>query len=239
MTAMTATTKSLAVLAAAALLLGACAPKKWDSAQDGPFDPLQDINRKTYAFNKGVDFILLEPAGIAYQNLPPPVARGIGNILDNLSEPVYIANNALQKEGDAAVNSTARLAINTVFGLGGVFDLATALDIPRRESDFGLTMRGYGMPETAYLVLPLFGPSTVTDALGGGVDFHFAPQTYIESNTAFYALHGTAAARIRAERADEIELIEQISLDEYLFVRDAYASKRQHDTPAGLRLRRE
>ena len=212
-----------------------CAPKNWDSEQDGPFDPLENINRSVYKFNSGLDFILFKPTATVYEKFPGPVKTGIGNVFSNLAEPGNVVNNALQNEGEASVTSAARFIINSVFGVGGMIDVAEMWDIPKQEADFGQTLRSYGMQDTAYLVLPVVGSSTFADSIGRGVDILLRPQTYIKDAGTRNILTAVNAVHIRAELLPLTRLAEEAALDEYLFIRDSYEQNRRSKVKSTLK----
>ena len=78
-----------------------------------------------------------------------------------------------------------RIVINTMFGVGGLFDVATLAKLPKHENDFGLTLGHYGVPPGPYLVLPLLGPSTVRDAVWlGRSTTSCNPLTYVNPDPA-------------------------------------------------------
>lgn len=213
----------------ALIITAGCAPKNWNSEEDGPFDPLEDVNRAVFRLNSGLDTLLLKPAATAYEKFPAPVKTGVGNIFSNLAEPANAVNNALQKEGSASINSTARFVINSVFGLGGLIDVANMWDIPEQKADLGQTLRGYGMKNSAYLVLPLLGSSTFADSLGNSGDRLLAPQNYITNSAPRNTVTAVRAVHIRTDLLPLTRLAEEISLDEYFFIRDSYEQKRQEE----------
>ena len=130
-----------------------------------PGDPLERMNRGTYRFNAAIDRAVLKPVATGYRNGVPRVVRtGIGNVLSNLAFPTTIINDLLQlKLKDAAID-LGRFAINSTLGLGGLLDPASHFGIPRNNEDFGQTLGRWGVPAGPYVVLPLFGPSTLRDA---------------------------------------------------------------------------
>ena len=211
---------------AAALAAGGCAPKDWDSEYDGAYDPLEGLNRKTYALNKGLDKVLLKPAARAYVLLPSAGRAAVGRFFDNLDEPVSAANNLLQIKPDRAASSVARFAVNSTFGVAGFFDPASAMEIERAEEDFGQTLRHYGWRQPPYLVLPLFGPSSLADAVGTAADFFVPSPEDLLHNDAQIGMAVLQGVHIRSEFLDAGELAEE-ALDEYVFVRDIYEDARQ------------
>jgi len=101
-------------------------------------DPLEPLNRGVFRFNDAVDRAAIKPAATAYRDVvPSPVRTGINNFFSNLQDAWSAVNNALQLKGEAAGNSAVRFGVNTVFGLGGVLDIATEMRIERHTKDFG------------------------------------------------------------------------------------------------------
>lgn len=217
-----------AMLALAAMLAGGCAPKEWSFDDEGAYDPIEPANRVVYGVNSALDDFIFKPAARVYGKLPRPVIKTAGNVFDNLDEPGNAVNNALQLCGDEAVLSLARFVFNSVFGVAGMFDVAEKMGVPRNETDFGQTLRAYGLNETAHIVLPVFGPSSVADAAAELLpDSYSDPANYLKLKTreeniaaALDAVHG---------RYELLQFDDAISgaLDEYAFVRDAYEEHRR------------
>lgn len=131
------------------------------------YDPLEGFNRRMYYFNAKFDRYIFLPVVTAYESVTPGVVQtGVSNFFSNLDELRTLINSLLQAKGRKAATTTARIAINTTIGIGGILDPATAWHITREEEDLGQTLGFYHVPPGAYLVLPLFGPSTVRDAVG-------------------------------------------------------------------------
>lgn len=152
-------------------------------AQEVPIaDPLQPVNRGIFAFNTYLDGLILRPASRAYDFVVPDIGKqGIRNFLDNLRSPVILVNDILQGEGDKAGMTLGRFVVNTIFGLG-LFDVATQAGMPRHDADFGQTLGKWGAGNGIYLVLPVFGPSSLRDAGGRAMD----TLVFDPINTPFY-----------------------------------------------------
>jgi phospholipid-binding lipoprotein MlaA len=135
-------------------------------------DPWGPVNRKLYVFNSYLDHYVLLPAVRVYRNaLPDPVRQAITNFFANLNEVTTFVNLLLQMKGVQALESGARFFNNTTLGIFGVMDVATEMGIPRHEEDLGQTLGHYGVGPGPYMVLPLFGPSSVRDTSGLVGDF--------------------------------------------------------------------
>ncbi len=206
-----------------ALALGACASVRPETQQD----PLEPLNRAVFGFNRVVDGVLVRPAGELYGLLPSRLRAGVGNVLDNLREPVVFVNELLQGQRERAGIAFARFFVNTTLGIGGLFDVASSLGLERREEDFGQTLAVWGVPEGPYLVLPLIGPSSPRDLAGSLVDSllfdpfnHLAPRPWRLGRS---LLAGLAESRRLRPLLEELE---RGSLDFYAAVRSSYRQRR-------------
>jgi phospholipid-binding lipoprotein MlaA len=152
-------------------VLAACTPPP---PGGGVNDPYEAGNRQVHGFNVALDRAVFGPdAGPS--PLPAPVTRALSNFTENLSTPSYAANSLLQARPEPLANNVLRFAVNTTFGIGGLFDPATALGLPREPTDFGETLHVWGAPEGAFLMVPVIGPSTERDLVGRVVDVAFDP----------------------------------------------------------------
>ena len=130
-------------------------------ATTGP-DPWERVNRKTHAFNEGLDLYLLEPVAKGWDwVLPDPVESALARAFDNLRVPLSLVNDLLMLRPRAAGEDIGRFVLNSTAGVAGLFDPASRLEIPDHQADFGLTLARWYVPPGPYLVLPVFGPSNV------------------------------------------------------------------------------
>lgn len=189
-------------------------------------DPYENWNRKVFAFNDAVDTWFLRPIASAYRTVTPDfLDRGITNVFSNLGEIGNFANSLLQLKGESAVVAAGRFTYNTVFGLGGFFDVATAFDLPERPEDFGQTLAVWGSGSGPYLMLPLLGPATPRSFAGMAVDGFAWPSPWDEvENPEWYYLR---FLQIVDMRADLIPAESFISGDRYTFFRNAYLQRRE------------
>jgi len=131
------------------------------------YDPLERWNRSIYQFNYRLDQWLMLPAVQGYVYVTPkPLRTGVSNVFSNLGDVTSLGNSLLQLKGQRAMRTTARLLFNTLLGVGGLWDPATAMGLPKEREDFGQTLGHYGVASGAYLVLPVFGPSSLRDSTG-------------------------------------------------------------------------
>ncbi|WP_416311252.1 VacJ family lipoprotein [Pseudomonas sp. W03] len=136
------------------------------------YDPWESWNRRVYHFNYRFDQWVFLPVVHGYEYVTPRFVRtGVSNFFSNLGEVTTLLNNIGQLRPERAANSTARLLFNTIFGVAGLWDPATAMGLPKVSEDFGQTLGYWGVPAGPYLVLPILGPSNVRDTGGLVTDF--------------------------------------------------------------------
>ena len=199
-----------------------------------PGDPLERMNRGTYRFNAAIDRAVLKPVATGYRNGVPRVVRtGIGNVLSNLAFPTTIINDLLQfKLKDAAID-LGRFAINSTLGIGGLLDPASHFGIPRNNEDFGQTLGRWGVPAGPYVVLPLFGPSTLRDAPSMLADAQTDLRVQLDLETDEKVALGVLTVLER--RADLLSIDPSIeaAYDPYAFVRNVWLQRREYQVRDG------
>jgi phospholipid-binding lipoprotein MlaA len=229
------------ILAAALVLaatVGGCAkaPPASDAAAVADFnetnDPLEPTNRVFYAINNGLDTVLLRPLAIAYRYAVPQVVRDhTHNVLTNLSTPVTLFDDMLQAKPRRAGDSLMRLVVNTTVGVGGIFDVATGWGWPAHDSDAGITLALWGLPNGPFLFLPVLGPSNPRDAVGFGTDIAMDPLTWIGNGATVsalgYARYGLSAIDTRERVLDDLDKIKAQALDPYATIRSLSRQHRQ------------
>ena len=196
----------------------------------GVGDPLENFNRRVFSFNETLDAVAWDPMTRGYQFLvPEPVRRGIHRVFLNLETPVILVNQLLQLRFADAATTTGRFLINSTAGAAGFFDAADAgAGLERVGADFGQTLARYGMPSGAFLMVPLFGPSTVRDLSGDVVDRLFDPLTYVVGPIEWWIVLGTSQGLSQREAHSEaLEALEASSIDFYSALRSAYHQSRQ------------
>lgn len=164
-------------------------------------DPFVGFNRAMYAFNDGLDRVLLGPVARAYEAVVPQFGRRrVRDFLDHWKSPVWLANDMLQGDFDHAGVTTKRFALNTTVGVLGVYDYAAAhADLPKRDEDFGQTLAVHGVANGAYIMLPLYGPTTFRDLTGTAVDILMDPFTWA-------TFDGDDAYRVTTRTLDVVDL---------------------------------
>lgn len=197
-----------------------------------PGDPLERVNALSFALTQKVDDAVVAPAARAYkQVVPKPVRHGFRNFLNNLREPVVFVNYLIQFKPGKAAETASRFAINSTLGLGGVFDVAKRcpFNLPWRPNGFSDTLGVYGVGPGPFLFLPLIGPTTVRDLVGGAVDRVASPFALGRPVRSKAYLTGSNIYRVldhRAEQEDELAKVRE-SEDPYSARRDLYLKKRQ------------
>ncbi|WP_168795395.1 MlaA family lipoprotein [Paraburkholderia aromaticivorans] len=211
--------------AVAAALLAGCSTVQTPTQGD----PLEGLNRTIFTVNDKLDQYALKPVAKGYVFITPqPVRDSVTNFFSNIGDVYIAANNLLQLKITDGVEDIMRIVINTVFGVGGLFDVATLAKLPKHDNDLGLTLGHYGVPAGPYLVLPLFGPSTVRDAVGSIGNYYVNPLSYIHPDGLSWALYGLNVVNTRANLLNAGDVLEGAALDKYSFVRSAYLQRRQY-----------
>lgn len=210
----------------AALLLVAAAVGGCATAQR--HDPLEPMNRQVFAFNESVDAHVLEPVATAYQKVvPDPVRHSVSNFFSNVMDPWSALNLLMQGRVKEGLSDLGRFGTNTVVGVLGLFDPATGWGMPRHGEDFGQTLGAWGVGPGAYIVWPLFGPSTLRDSAGLPLDLLAAPHGHLGRVSLRNSLRLLDLVNLRANFLKAGQLLDDIALDKYTFLRDAYLQRRR------------
>ena len=201
------------------------------SYEDEIFDPLEPINRAIFAFNNVADKAILEPISKGYKKLPSPLQSGLGNFLNNLKMPLVIVNQLLQGQGKNAVDSSGRFIVNTTAGLLGLVDVADKIGLEQKQEDFGQTLAHWGIGDGFYIVLPIFGPSSVRDTAGMVLTYGADPlNAYALNEDEAWILPARTASNAIDQRSkiiDEVNSLRNNSLDYYAAVRSSYYQNRK------------
>lgn len=242
----------LVLLAGASLLLGACSTTgnsssyrtaEQQNASDiepaagayeagGLSDPLEGSNRRVFAFNKGVDKVIINPILKGYRFIiPEPGRKGVRNVLRNLKSPTTFANQLLQGDIGGAADVVGRFVINSTVGILGVFDVADRLGMKYEAEDFGQTMGVWGIGHGPYIVVPVLGPSSLRDYAGYFVDGYADPLRWylhnVDHEEWYYAKLAVDYIDLRESLMDVLTDLEKNSIDYYAAVRSTYAQRRQ------------
>lgn len=219
-----------AVLLAFALLSAGCAT----GPHANPKDPLEPMNRKIAVFNDTLDDNVLKPVATGYREYTPQFFQtGVSNFFRNLSDVLSTLNNGLQLKGHDTAESFMRVTVNTVFGIYGIFDVATPIGLERHPEDFGQTLGYWGVPDGPYLVLPVLGPSTVRDSAVLPLEFALDP---VSNHNATAERNVAVVTRIVDKRASLLKttsLLSDAAIDKYSFTRDGYLQFRRNQVYDG------
>ncbi len=219
-----------AALVAALMALAGCAGGPAD-------DPLEPFNRAVHEGNKRSDRAVVGPAAKAYAAVvPDPVRQGVSNVAETLELPGDIANDLLQANLKDAATNTLRLGLNLTLGLGGLIDLATEAGLPEADTDFGETLHVWGVGEGPYVELPVFGPSTLRDAVGRVVDIAANPlNNVLTGKDAMAVTAANVLSRLddRARFSETFESVLYDSADSYAQARLLYLQNRRFELSRG------
>lgn len=195
-----------------------------------PDDPYEDFNRHAFKLNEGIDKAIFKPVATVYKTvLPWPVTKGVNNFFSNLREVPTVINDLLQAKFYQATSDTWRFVINSTVGVFGLIDVASKIGLEKHYQDLGLTLATWGYKNSAYLVLPIFGPSTVRDGIAFPINnAYFNIYPYIYPVTTRNTLYGLNLINTRAQLLEVDKFIEQAAFDRYSFERNAYLQRRQY-----------
>jgi phospholipid-binding lipoprotein MlaA len=214
------------MLAGAALNQG-CSTLGAKSAGDR-LDPWEKWNRKVFSFNESLDENVLKPVATGYSNVvPEPVRRGIGNFFGNAADAWSAVNNMLQGKVANGLHDIIRFGTNTVFGLGGFLDVATEFGLDHQYEDFGQTLGAWGVGPGAYVVWPVLGPSSVRESFALPLDRSVSPALAFRGGAIKYEITALQIINTRAGLLGASRVVDDIALDKYTFVRDAYLQRRR------------
>ena len=134
-------------------------------------DPWEGFNRSMYRFNFYFDKFLFIPVVHGYEFVTSVfVQERVSSFYNNLTEIRNLSNSLFQLKGEQSLTTLGRFVTNSTIGIGGLFDPATSFGLKRHEEDFGKTLGYWGAGSGPYLVLPIFGPSSLRDTGGLAVD---------------------------------------------------------------------
>lgn len=193
-----------------------------------PEDPYEKFNRAAFKMNDTLDKAFLKPAAQFYHGMTPRVISDrISNAFRNISGIPTIANDFLQLDFYYAGRDLTRFIINSTVGLGGLFDPAKHIGLPYHSNDFGLTLGRWGIRNTPYFVIPFFGPSTIRDAIALIPYYYMTVYPYINPLALRYSLLALYSIDFRAQLLQIEDLANEVSVDPYVFQRDAYLQNRR------------
>ncbi len=214
------------IATASLMLLNACASSPTIDSRD----PYEGWNRKVQWFNDGLDDYLMRPVAQGYQWVMPDFAdRGVSNFFSNIDDVGVTVNSALQGKFAQAGSDSARLVVNTTAGLGGLFDVASLIDLPKHKENFDKTLGVWGLGTGPYLVLPIFGPSSARGLAGMTLEMVSNPLQYVSG------LGMISMLDVVDKRSDMLpmdKVVNEAATDRYEFFKNMYLSP--DDSMAGV-----
>ena len=204
------------------------------NAAENVNDPFESVNRNIFKFNNTLDDYFFKPVAKGWRKIPDIPRKPLSNLATTAKTPISLANAILQLNKESIGNIIGRFLINMTFGLGGLFDVASTDNfgnVPEVEEDFGQTLAVWGVPDGPYVMLPIFGPSSVRDAFGIGVDTITNPLSFgyrmngigMEARLSGPVVRGVST---REKYLDYLDEIKEGSLDFYATMRSLYRQKR-------------
>ena len=205
-------------------------------------DPFENVNRNIFKFNNNLDDYFFKPVAKGWRKIPDIPRKPLTNLATTAKTPISLANAVLQLNKQSIGNIIGRFLINMTFGLGGLFDVASTDsfgNITEVEEDFGQTLAVWGVPDGPYVMLPIFGPSSVRDAFGLGVDTITNPLSFgyrmngigLEARLSGPVVRGVST---REKYLDYLDEMKEGSLDFYATMRSLYRQKRRKDISGEL-----
>jgi len=220
------TITSVLLISAALLLLGGCAGTAKPIAQSDTnnVDPYESFNRTMFKFNDHLDDYIAKPISDAYLWVTPGIVKsGVTNFFSNLKDINVVLNDHMQGKFGQGLEDTGRFLTNTTAGMLGLFDVASELGLKKHEEDFGQTLAVWGVPQGAYLVLPILGPTTARGLPGGIFDVAANPTSYVGMPVNLVSMLNT-----RANAEGALKFIDEAAIDPYVFTREAFLQNQRH-----------
>jgi phospholipid-binding lipoprotein MlaA len=225
-------TARASLLVIACLTLFGCASLPPNSKRD-PRDPWERMNRTTFKVNTALDHAIARPVARGYEKVTPRLVRtGVSNFLDNLFYPVTMGNDLLQLKFKPFAQATGRFVLNTTVGVGGLFDPASRVGLPKNEEDLGQTFGHWGSGPGPYFVIPILGPSDVRDGIGRVGDTYLSPLHYVQNSYVRYGIYGVGVVDARYRLLPQDKLLDE-AYDPYTLLKNAYLQRRQYQVTDG------
>lgn len=216
----------LAVSVLIGTLLSGCMPV--NPATKIPQDPYESYNRGMFRFNEDFNATFLQPITNVYDKAPAQARSGVRNFFNNIYTVGDIGNDLLQANFKYAGRDTARLFINTFIGFFGMHDVASQMGIQPHQQSFGMTLAKWGYVNSSYFILPIFGPTTVSGAVGMVPDYFMNPVSYVNPADVQYSMKGLSSVQIASDSLPKQHFIMSMALDPYVAIRNAYLQNREY-----------
>jgi phospholipid-binding lipoprotein MlaA len=195
--------------------------------QRAEYDPWEPLNRRIRNFNEGFDKITFKPLAKSYEKIMPGfVKTGIHNFSMNLLSPLFIINNFLQGKPGRGSKEFGRFVMNSMWGIGGLFDVATHSGVESSPETWGQTFAVWGIPDGPFVVVPILGPRTLSGAFAIPFNFASDPTFYLDDSTEKWALYGIRTIDARMQLFEVDELVKD-AYDPYIRIREAFLQNRR------------
>ncbi|MRD73270.1 VacJ family lipoprotein [Rhodocyclus tenuis] len=199
-------------------------------------DPFEGFNRAMFSVNEGIDTVV-KPVAKGYDEAAPlPVKAAVGNFFGNLYDAWTAVNDLLQGKPSDAASDAGRFLVNTVVGIGGVFDVASEMGMTKHSEDFGQTLGTWGVGEGPYFYWPIIGPRTTRDTFGWAVDSWADPVWDLNDVPVRNTLVGVRFIDMRASLLPADRVVEEAAFDKYSYIRNAYLQYRRSQIRDGAPL---
>lgn len=208
-------------------------PFDWEESEDeyeeeGIRDPLEPWNRAMFVFNDKLYFWVLRPVAIGYGAVVPDWGQArVDSFFQNLSAPISFAGSLLQFKVRDALIDASRFLLNSIMGIGGLFDIASTIDLRSSDEDVGQVLGYYGFGEGFYIVWPFLGPSSLRDTVGLAGDYFLYPPTYLEDLEAVLAVYSFEKVNETSIDIGVYEDLKDSAIDPYVSLRNAYSQMRR------------
>lgn len=223
-------------------VIAGLSPLTLNAQSNGVNDPFEGTNRNIFKFNEKLDDYFFKPVAKGWRKIPDIPRKPLSNLADTAKVPVSLANAILQLNKESIGNILGRFLVNMTFGLGGLFDVASTDNfgnMPLVHEDFGQTLAVWGVPDGPFVMLPIFGPSSVRDSIGMGIDAVTNPLSFayrmngigIEGRLSGPVVRGVTK---REKYLDYVDEIRAGSLDFYATMRSLYRQKRKKEISGEL-----
>ncbi len=224
------------IFATSAMALSGCAtvhgPGSDTAGASRP--PLQTVNHAMFHLNMGLYDYVLEPVSTGYRAVTPDFVReSVSNVFSNVGMPYIFINDFLQGRVQQGMEDMSRFLVNSIFGLGGLVDVADNLDLPMHDNSLGVTLGVWGVPQGPYLVLPFYGPSSLRSLPGLAMVLFTAPAYYLTSTPAQYALSGMGIINTGYVDGPKIRMVQE-AVNPYQFMRNAWEQHEQYLISGGV-----
>ncbi|MFO8084239.1 MAG: VacJ family lipoprotein [Desulfobacterales bacterium] len=191
-------------------------------------DPLRPFNVAMFHFNDKLYFWLLKPVAQGWRTVVPEIARkGIRNFFNNLGFPIRFVNSLLQLKPDKAAGELGSFLLNSTFGALGFANLSKKFyGFDPDAEDLGQTFGRYGIGHGFYLVLPVFGPSSLRDGIGIAGDSFLDPVFYVDPWELRAGAGATDTVNRTSFRIGDYEAFKDAALEPYDAMKSGYLQRR-------------